>query len=254
MDPRRWASDAAGDHPRRSGASERGATSPTSDGLRELCGPADLVKCDVVQPGLKLRQADDVAHYLGVAPFWTDPAGALLGVAEGGDSVFTAKALSLLVAGPGRFDAGAHHLLARTLSHSRQDARLLAVGALETLASQGRLDAAALQTQTAEGFRAGDLSLARLASAWDSAIGAGLLAWIWPSLAGVLTEALERDRQPAGLAELIRVASSAVPTAAVHDEIDQISAPLRALAGGRSSSKASQEARVLVDQLDRVLA
>lgn len=222
------------------------------DGLSELCDSADLIKRNVVQPLQKLRQADDVAHYLGVVPYWTDPAGALLGVSEIGDSVFIAKALSILVTGPGRFSIGAHHLLARMQSHPRQDARLLAIDALETLADQDRLDAGLLKTQTVALFGAGEVSLTRLASAWDSAIRAGLLAWIWPSLTGVLTEALARDRQPAGLAELIRVASAATPAAMEHGEMDQISVPLRHFAATRSSSKAAQEARALLARLDRV--
>ena len=39
--------------------------------------------------------------------------------------------------------------------------------------------------------------LRRLADAWENGVRIGLLAWIWPAVTGVLSEAVMRDRSPA---------------------------------------------------------
>ena len=224
------------------------------DGLEHLCAEVEIVRTGIVlRNRMRFWAASDVASYLGVVPCWTDAGSAFLLVAEGGDSVFTAKALAILVSAPGRLCEGAHHLLAVMQSHPRQDARLLAVQAMATLAEQGRLDAALLREATASLFLVGELSLARASDTWDTAIRSGLLPWVRPALARVLGDALARDRTPAGLPELIRVTGTAFAHA-TPDEWEEVLPGLRKLAASRSSAKAAHEARALVAALDRVRA
>lgn len=223
------------------------------DGVNELLAAVNLVNRErVQQPRMALHNPSDVCFYLGVAPYWTDAAAALLEVAGVGDSVDVSRALPTLAASPGRVGVGAHRLVARLLSHPRQDARLMTIETMATLAGQGRLDGDMLREATLALLSESAVSITRLADAWENASRVGLLSWIWPSMAGVLDAALSSDRAPTGLAELIRVLSGTMASVSRDEAFSEVLSRLQQLAAGRSSSKASQEARALISSLEGV--
>ncbi|WP_137845030.1 hypothetical protein [Microbacterium sp. 2FI] len=215
------------------------------DGLAELCAASTLVEGGAVRYAQRpLGQADDVARYLGVVPWWTDAAAAQLEVAEGLESAFTAKALTFLTNAAGDPGPGAHRLLARSMSHPRPDSRLLAVEATAGFAAQGRLSASVLEDAATTALAEGALSLTRFADACDNGFRVGLLAWLWPAAWAVAGEALRRDRPPSGTADLLRALTRAVPVVRQHGEVPT-TPELDRLAASRSSSKTAAEARAL---------
>lgn len=118
-------------------------------------------------------------------------------------------------------DAGSRHLL-----------RLLA---------QGRLDTALLVQVAADRLTAGELSLVRLARAWEQLLGDGSLRRLWHAALGIGAAAVSQTPRPPGAADWLRMLAgfvSEVPEPALP-------AALAAFAAGRGTTSAHLEARAL---------
>ena len=93
------------------------------------------------------------------------------------------------------------------------------------------------------------INLARVAGAWDQVFNLGGLAAAWPVALGVAALAVERERKPRGLADLLRLLVTYAPEvpAAARQPVPH---PIRALAEQKGSTKSHAEARLLVAALE----
>jgi hypothetical protein len=216
------------------------------EGVRDLCASTHLIGGARGRSTMSVGMPQGIAFYLGVVPFWADAAAALLEEAGAGDSIYLPRLLPLFVSGPGRFGAMTHRVFAWQLSHPRGDGRLVTVEAMTEAAVEGRLDRLALRDATIAMLDEGEGSVSRLADSWTNGARAGLLPWLWPTMADTLCWALARDRAPAGLADLLRAVGGVI--AAVEDRagVDRLIAEVRPLAEQRSRSRAAHEARALL--------
>lgn len=225
---------------------------PLPKTLRELEGLADLEGA-IGRPLDRERglwYGNELLHYFGVVPSWSDLAAALLEYKETPDSVFRAKQGALLIHSSGEFGTGVHHLMATLQSHPRADARAITAQFIVDSAREGRLDRELLREQTMLAWRNGDLTAKRLADTWTHVATLGGLAWVWPAAAAVMTEASRGAPKPAGLADLLRALSPMVRTGLEHEPDPTLTASIGALAAERGSSKAVAEARAIVGMLE----
>ena len=221
----------------------------TEEGLANP--PAEFpVRTRVFDPYLDaLRVADrhfgwgNLPVAIGVLPRWAEYTAAHLdGTIQW--STTEVPTLSALVRA-GHAGWGVHQAVARTLSHTHANSRLIGADAVLTLIGRGVFDPQLFGDVCLHLHAAGQLPLARTASALEQVVLGGGLRQLWPVALRLAETACTAERLPAGTAELLGLLRRFAPSVPERG----VPAGIRALAERRGGSKSEVEARAVVAEL-----